>query len=82
MPESFQELFEINSKTGVISLAQRLGTNHENVAEGLQYRIDVDAQDHGEPPMISSVSVLFYTSNINPSSPVFEKVLIKKNFFF
>lgn len=73
-PGSFQELFEVNSKSGVVSLAKRLGTTMENVAEGLQYRIDIDAIDHGSPPMSSSASLIFRTANVNPSSPVFDKV--------
>uniref|UniRef100_A0A915E5X9 Cadherin domain-containing protein n=1 Tax=Ditylenchus dipsaci TaxID=166011 RepID=A0A915E5X9_9BILA len=72
---AFQSLFEIDPKTGAVTLAKKLSgdTVNSRVEPGTVYRIEVDATDHGQPPMSSSTSVKITTADINPSSPEFDK---------
>uniref|UniRef100_A0AC35TXY0 Cadherin domain-containing protein n=1 Tax=Rhabditophanes sp. KR3021 TaxID=114890 RepID=A0AC35TXY0_9BILA len=66
LPQQDRHLFSIDNNTGTIYLEQ-------SFKEIQNYRFEVEATDHGEPPLSSKATVVVELGGSNPTAPEFDE---------
>ena len=65
---NFNDLFSINSTTGLLSLHSRLDRETQS-----EYNLTVVASDQGTPPLSTSINVTINVKDLNDNPPMFQE---------